>query len=213
MTTLILIRHGESEANRHDIFAGWSDPELLEKGVNQARCTAKFIASNYKVDKIYSSDLKRAYKTARCLAEIIDAEILTNKNLREINGGAWELMNFKDIAGKYPNEFEMWLNNIGKASCVDGESVSDLGNRVSDALTEIAEENDGKTIAVATHATPIRAMQSYIQFKNFDGMGNIPWVSNASVTILEYENNNWKIVNAGLDEHLAEMKTSLPENV
>ena len=213
MTTLILIRHGESEANRHNIFAGWSNPELLEKGVEQAKCTAKFIADNYKVDKIYSSDLKRAYKTARCLSEIIDADVITNKNLREINGGAWEMMKFEDIASKYPKEFEVWLSNIGKAFCVDGESVCDLGKRVLDALTEIAEENHGKTIAIATHATPIRAMLSYIQFKNFNEMSNIPWVSNASVTVLEYENNHWKIVSFGLDEHLAEMKTSLPENV
>ena len=213
MTKLILIRHGESEANRHDVFAGWIDPDLQEKGVKQAECTARYIVSNYKVDMIYSSDLKRAYKTAECLAKLLDIDVIREAGLREINGGKWEGMKFDEIASAYPNEYNIWLNYIGKSACVNGETVVQLGKRVITALTQIADENDGKTVVIATHATPIRAMQSFIQSGNFDKMENISWVTNASITVLEYENNNWKIVDIGLDEHLAEMKTKLPENV
>ncbi len=65
MTKLILIRHGESVANRNHIFVGHTDVELEEKGVKQAELTAQYVYENFKVDKVYASDLKRAYETGK----------------------------------------------------------------------------------------------------------------------------------------------------
>lgn len=213
MTTLILIRHGESEANRQGIFAGHFDPDLQDKGLKQAQLTAKYIADNYKVDKIYSSDLRRAYKTAVCLAEIINSEVIPDQNLREINAGEWEGMKFTDLITEYPEEYSMWLNHIGHSGCVGGETVKQLCDRIMSALTKIAKENDGKTVAIATHATPIRVAQSFIETGALDEMENIPWVSNASVTVLEYSNGIWKVIESSKDEHLSKLKTELPKNV
>ena len=213
MATLILIRHGESKANRQGIFAGQIDPDLQNKGIKQAQLTAKYIAENYNVDKIYSSDLQRAYKTAICLAEELNIEVTKDKNLREINAGKWEGMKFSDLCVEYPEEYNIWLNHIGHSGCVGGENVKQLGDRIMSALTKIAEENEGKTVAVATHATPIRVAQSIIKSGTVEEMENIPWVSNASVTVFEYNNNEWKIIAVSKDEHLAELKTELPSNV
>ena len=55
-------------------------------------------------------------------------------------------------------------------------------------------------------------MQSLVETGGLDEMENIPWVSNASVNIFEYD-GNWKIVSLSLDSHLAELKTVLPKNV
>lgn len=213
MTTLILIRHGESVANRQDIFSGQIDIDLQNKGLEQAKLTGKYVAENYKVDKIYSSDLKRAYKTAVCLAQILDMEIIKDKNLREIDAGKWEGIKYDKLRAEYPKEFDMWVNHIGRAKCIGGESVSQLAERTMGVLTKIAQENEGKTVAIATHSTPIRAAQSIIESGTIEEMENIPWVSNASLTILEYENNKWKIVAVSKDEHLAELKTELPPNI
>ena len=212
MTTLLLIRHGESEANRQGLFAGQVNPDLQEKGLIQAKATACFIADNFSVDKIYSSDLKRAFKTAQCLAELTQKEAIAEPRLREIDAGDWENMKFDDMSTYYPDEYNLWMNDIGNAYCVGGETVIGLGDRIMKILEEIAAQNDGKTVAVATHATPIRAVQSFIATGGFDGMKDIPWVSNASVTVLEYD-GGWRIVEAGTDTHLAELKTVLPDNV
>ena len=208
-----MIRHGESEANRQGIFAGQIDPDLQNKGLKQAELTAKYIIDNYEVDRIYSSDLQRAYKTAKCLAQMLDMEIIQDKNLREIYAGEWEGIKFNDLSVAYPKEYNIWLNHIGHSYCVGGESVKQLGDRIMSALTKIAQENDGKTVAIATHATPIRAAQSIIESGTIDEMENIPWVSNASITVFEYNNNAWKIIAVSKDEHLAELKTVLPSNV
>lgn len=212
MTTLILVRHGESEANRQGIFAGQINPDLQNKGLKQAELTAKYIADNYKVDKIYSSDLQRAYKTALCIADILNLEVIPEQNLREINGGNWEGVKFDDLVYEYADEYSMWLNHIGHSGCVGGETVKQLGDRIMNALTRIAQDNKGKTIVIATHSTPIRAAQSIIRSGTLDEMENIPWVSNASVTIFEYNNNIWKEIVTSEDTHLAQLKTVLPPN-
>lgn len=213
MTTLILVRHGESETNRSKVFTGQIDPELQESGLKQAQLTARYIAENYKVDKIYASDLKRAYNTAKCLADLLNSDVVKNKNLREIYAGKWEGVKFSELESLYPDEYSLWLTDIGNSKSVGGESVKELSDRVLKELTKLCIDNAGKTIAVFTHATPIRTFQCMLQKGNLDEMKNIPWVSNASVSVFEYIDGEWNVLSISKDEHLGELKTSLPVNV
>lgn len=213
MTKILVIRHGESQANLEKCFAGHTDTPLSEKGHIQAEKTAEFVTGNYKVDKVYSSDLQRAYNTALPIAEKLGLEIEKDTNLREIFAGEWEEIPFADMPVKYPKECEIWLSDIGNATCPAGESVAEVQKRAGDALLKIAKENDGKTVVVATHATVVRALYCLYENVSADEMKNVPWVSNASVTEILFENGNFKVLKAGIDEHLKELKTSLPTNV
>lgn len=213
MTKILLIRHGESEANRKNIFAGHIDPDLQDTGVLQAKLTAQYIKENYRVDKIYSSDLKRAYNTAKQLAELIDLEIITDKGLREIAAGEWEGVVFDDLIKIYPDDFKKWMDDIGNAGCTGGETVKELTERVFSTVEKIARENDGHTVAIASHATPIRTIITMIKYGIIDRMNDVEWVSNASVTELEYDNGNFRIVLIGEDAHLKSLVTRLPDNI
>ena len=117
---------------------------------------------------------------------------------------------YADLEKHTPKDYETWRNDIGHAICPQGESVAHLGERIMAELTRIANEIEGKTVAIATHATPIRATQSIIAHGSTDEMKNIPWVSNASVTVCEYDGGKWRIVAASLDGHLGDTKTVLP---
>lgn len=213
MTRVLLIRHGESEANRQGVFAGHYDPDLQDQGVIQAQVTAKYIAENYSVDKIYASDLIRAYKTAEALGEQLGLCVIKDSSLREIRAGEWEKLPFSELVKQYPEAFSVWSNQIAQAYCPGGETVQQVGERIMAALTRLAEKNEGRTIAVATHATPIRVMQSLVTTGGLDEMGRIPWVSNASVSVYEYDAGCWRLIAASLDEHLGKLKTELPDNV
>ena len=213
MTTVILIRHGESEANREDIFAGHLNVDLMPKGVEQAQKTAQYIVENYTVDKIYASDLKRAYKTGKTLADKLGMEIIADKRFREIDAGEWDGIKFNELGDKYAEEFRIWRDDIANAKCTGGESVEDLRKRVFGAATEVAENNDGKTVVIATHATPIRVMQTYVQMGSLEKMNDIPWVSNASVSVFEYDNGKWTCKAVSMDKHLGDLVTVLPDNV
>ena len=213
MTILLLIRHGESEANRDKVFGGQSDARLLPTGGRQAHITAEYLAENYKISRVYASDLSRALKTGEIIANAVKAPLIPCKNLREIYAGDWQGVTFKEIEKRYPKDYEKWINDIGNAACTGGESVSALSKRILNALTDIAKENEGKTVAVATHAIPIRAMQCAMGNLPQGEMKNIPWVSNASVTEAIYENGKWTLGNVGYDKHLADNITRIPTTI
>ena len=104
MTPLILVRHGQSEANNMQIFAGNFDADLTELGEKQAKCSAKYIKDNFSVSKVYASDLKRAYKTGKYISDYLGVEIETNVNLREISAGEWERQKFDFIISTYADD-------------------------------------------------------------------------------------------------------------
>lgn len=213
MTNIIFIRHGESMANRMAVFAGNFNADLTEIGLAQAQKTAEYVAQNYKVDAVYASDLLRAYKTGKAVADVLSLPVYADARLREISAGKWEGETFDKLPKKYPADFSLWLTDIGNSRPTDGESVRQLGQRILSAVTDIAEKNDGKTLVIATHATPIRVLQCMLGGHSFDEMQNIPWVSNCSVTEICYDGGNWKLIKIGYDEHLAGMRSSLPANV
>lgn len=212
MTKLYLIRHGESEANRRRLFAGQSNFDLTETGHRQAAGAASFF-KDIRVDKIIASDLLRAYHTAVPLSEERGLVIEKNENFREIFAGKWEGAAFDEIEEKYPVDYGVWRTDIGCACCTGGESVCHLGERVLAAITKAAIENDGKNVVIATHATPIRALLSLWQAGDVAAMKDIPWVPNASVTSVTYENGAFTVDRIGETDHLAGLLTKLPANV
>ena len=213
MTTLLLVRHGLSLANREKFFAGQADVPLLPMGQLQARATGAFLREHYAAHKVYASDLVRAGETGQILAQILGCPLETDKGLREIYAGAWQEKTFDYLTEHYPEGYGVWRQDIGKAQCPQGESVAEMGLRVREALTRICRDNPGKTLVIATHATPIRAMESWAKFLDFSRMGELPWVSNASVTELFYEDGVWQLGKVSQDSHLHDLRTVFPANV
>lgn len=213
MTKLLIIRHGQSQANLDGIFVGHVNSPLSELGVQQAKLTADYIVSNYHVDAVYASDLERAFYTGKCIADILNLPITADDQLREIYAGDWERVKFDDLAANYGEPYQLWLRDIGRAKCQNGESVAQLQERFVSAVRRIAEENEGKTVVIASHATPIRTFMTHCAGCDITQMKNIPWVSNASVTIVEYDHNVFRIVTPGYDKHLGDLRTALPKNV
>lgn len=213
MTRLLIVRHGQSMANVGEIFAGHYNVPLSPLGHEQAERTAAFLTAHYAVDRVYSSDLDRAMETAACTAKKLHLTVTPVPALREISAGEWEGKRFVDLVREYPTDYGKWLADIGNSACTGGESVGDVSARVTAALTKIAAENDGKTVLVATHALPVRVFQCFVQGVSADGMKDVPWVSNASVTEAVYDGGRFSLVAVGMDAHLAECKTTLPTNV
>ena len=212
MTRLLMIRHGQSEANLQRRFAGNYNADLSELGKKQARYTADFVFENYNVDAVYASDLMRAYKTGKAVAEKFGLTVRLAPGMREIRAGEWEGREFDELL-QNSADYLHWREDIGSACPTGGESVRELYERVYKAVCKIAKANDGKTVVIATHATPIRALELKISGHGFDYMKNIPWVTNASVSEVLFENGNLTAVSMSQDKHLEDVKTTLPANV
>lgn len=211
-TTLIFVRHGESDANGSGFFAGQLDIALSQRGLQQAQQTARYIWENYKVDAVYSSDLQRAFRTAQPIAEACGKEIVATEQLREIFAGSWQCLCFDELQTRYADDYGIWLKDIGKAHPTEGESVEALSLRIWKAVQDIAQREQGKTVVIVTHATPIRTLLCRLKNLGLEQMKQIPWVSNASVTVIRAE-DSWKLEQEGYDAHLAGLTTRFPANV
>lgn len=149
-TTLVLIRHGETEWNKAGRYQGHDDSPLTTRGLAQARAATEAL-SDESFHAIYSSDLGRAQQTAAVIAEKIAGEVHVDPRLREQHYGLLQGLNKPD-ARKTDPDFFISLNK-GNPQYVPkgGESRQQRHERVIQALEKIADKHSGEHILIVTH--------------------------------------------------------------
>jgi alpha-ribazole phosphatase len=159
-----LIRHGETDWNRQRRYCGASDIGLNAKGKAQAKKLAKRL-SKENIDYVYASRMKRA----REFAQIVFKNRLIKKfaGLEEMNFGIFEGATHEEIVQRYPGLYQKWLDQPFKTEIPQSEGVKNFLKRVRKAWKKILSENSGKTIAVITHAGPIKLILAQILKKKF----------------------------------------------
>lgn len=213
MTTIYFVRHGESESNLITQFAGSLDMPLTQRGREQAALTASYL-SEFPITAVYASDLSRAFETGHIIASRVQAPILAMQDLREIYAGQWEGKTYAQLEYEFPDSYSIWKNQIGLAVCDGGESVVQLQQRVQQCVSRIVANHPNQTICIATHATPIRVMECLWTNTHIENMHTIPWVGNASVTMVEYrDNGSVSVIARDVHEHLGKLSTRLAHNV
>ena len=210
MTTVFIVRHGQSEANLDLWFAGQCQVPLTELGHKQAEMTAAYL-DQYSIDHIYASDLRRAYQTAEHTANRRGLPILPDIAFREILAGEWEGMAFAEIAERYPTELALWKEHIGRSQPVGGERVTEVAARVYRRMNELVRLHRGECIAIFTHAVPARALACSWFGYPIEEAEQVPFCGNASVSVVEYDDEGIPhLKNYGYAAHLGEHATGLP---
>lgn len=209
MTRLIITRHGQSIANAECRFAGHSDFDLSELGFAQAELVGEYIAKNFKIDRIYSSDLLRAYNTAVPTAKKLGLTIIPTTELREIYAGIWEGLTTDEIAEKYEHDFAIWKNDYANSRCTEGESTKEIYARALTTVRKLAEKHDGETVMLSTHATLVRALCAHAKGLDDSRVGEIPFTHNASINVFTYENGKLIPERLNIVEHLGDMVTGV----
>ena len=210
-----MVRHGQSIANAQSRFAGHSDFDLSDLGRQQAECVAAYLRRMKIVpDAIYSSDLKRAHNTALPISKEFGLPINDTEQLREIFAGSWESMTVDDIYEKYRDDFITWRTDFSNARCTDGESVCELYKRIVPFVCELAAANDGKTLVLTTHATPVRAIDCFSHGWGPERIGDVKFVRNSAINIFNYENGVITPQRVDIVEHLdPSLVTDVPTNL
>jgi len=151
-TTLVLVRHGETDWNRERRFQGHADMPLNEEGRSQARGLADLLLAE-PVTALYTSPLRRASETAEILAITLGVEARALEALREIDVGTWEGLTIDEVRERYPERSdEDW-----RSGWEDGETYEELSRRVVAVLAGLGARHDGGHVVAVTHAGPIRA--------------------------------------------------------
>ena len=178
VTTLLLVRHGETDWNRDGRWQGHSDTHLNDLGREQAARVAGELDG---VDVVYSSDLARARETAEVVAERLGLPVRLDERLRERSFGAWEGKTAPEIEAEFPDAHARWLAGEGPGSD-DAEPFADFGARVRSFLDDVLVRHPDETVLVVSHGGSIRVIHALAQGLDYvRDHRSIPSVPNCTV--------------------------------
>lgn len=162
MTTIYLIRHAQAEGNRDRRFQGNIDTDLSELGLRQLEYLAERCRT-LPVERIYTSPLKRARKTAEAVNRYLGLPITVEPRLCEIDTGEWEGKLYEELNERWPEERRIWREEPWRFQSPGGESMQDVYDRVSAALRDIAAENPGGSVALVCHGCVLRNLYAFVE--------------------------------------------------
>ena len=172
MTTLLLVRHGETDWNADGRLQGQTDRPLSDFGRRQAQQLAEQLADE-ELEAIYSSDLSRARETAEIVGRRLGLAVALDPELREKDWGTWE-----GLTAVERDRVEFV-----------GESTEAHQERILGALRRIAERHPGDgRVLVVTHGGSMRRVQTAAM-----GMA-MPVVENCGRWICAYENGSFRAI-------------------
>jgi broad specificity phosphatase PhoE len=203
-STIYLIRHGETDWNLNGRWQGHADVPLNPLGLRQAQLVARrFLSEQLPVDALYSSDLDRAYRTARAIGEAVQLEVQPLPELREIDVGRWSGLTYEEIRVHYPDEIAM-IEQGHDIPRGGGESLTLLRRRVVAAIESLVARHPQATLAIVTHGGCIRMLLAHADDRSdLDHHGYLH-IGNTSISTLQIGRAGWRTIQTNDMRHLEE---------
>ena len=148
MAKLILARHGETVWNVEKIYRGRADVNLDEVGIKQAELLDKYL-SNWELEAIYSSPLRRAIDTANIIARYQKIGVHIVEGLIDFDYGEWQSLPEQEAEGLYPTLHNEWHNNPHKVKMPGGESLEDVRRRAIEVINDVLSKYQGSVVLVS----------------------------------------------------------------
>ncbi len=199
MTTILIVRHGETDFNQQGIYQGRMDVVLNEVGAEQAGKLGQWLSERYEIDRIYSSPLQRAYATAMAIARGQKAgEILVDPELQEIDVGEWEGLAAPQAQKADPEIWKLLQTDVLHTRRPGGESYWDLYQRVTACLDKIVAKHAGETLCIVSHGGCVRVMLAHVMGvppATFAFMSGLQ-IDNTGVTVVRHatHSGSWQVL-------------------
>tara|TARA_B100000902_G_scaffold283218_1_gene269183 strand:- start:1405 stop:2025 length:621 start_codon:yes stop_codon:yes gene_type:complete len=205
MKNILLIRHGESEWNKLNLFTGFKNVELSDQGVEEAnRAGQNFKNLDLKFDIVFTSELKRAQNTAKIILENLEQwdelklqnKITNSFNLNERDYGDLTGLNKKETADKFgEDQVHKWRRGYSDQP-PNGESLEDVVNRVkiyfdSDMLPAI-NKSENNNILIAAHGNSLRALLIVMKIYSPDNINSVELSTGVPIHVL-FENDKFSL--------------------
>lgn len=211
MTTLILVRHGETEGNVQQVWHGALDSPLTTRGQLQVKATALQVAKldqSYHVAAFYVSPLPRAQQTAAAIAAAIDQHPLIDSGLREFDLGEWEGRTFLELRDK-ENLWERWRQDPYFMP-PQGESPRTFHARVLTTMQRFATAHPTETVLIVTHGGVIcNVLATWL------GRGPEDWRNwephNCAITVVQRNEMQWQALLVNDVSHLPAEALTAPD--
>lgn len=204
---MIIVRHGESEWNRIHRYQGQADAPLSELGLRQAEALAERL-KNESIDYIYSSRLQRAARTAQSIATYHNSVPFEYADeLLEIDHGEWQGKFVDEIIEHYSDGLREWREHPTRSQMPGGESFSNVLKRTMDFQERVYATHKDQTILVSTHDVIVKILVADALGMHMDRINRI-WVTNASISVLEYSSELPYLVSLSEACHLGTLATT-----
>ena len=190
MTTLYLVRHGQTDNNIIDCFNGTrSNQPLNETGMKMAQALTTAFA-DVKLDAIYASPLLRAYQTAEGVRGERDMEIVTDPDLMEMPFGAWDGLTYKQAKARDPKLVKMWRHDFAHFRAPgEQETPGDVATRMFRSILRIVRAHRGGTVAIATHGLALHVWLARVLRLPVDRYRLYCGMYNAGYGVIEIEDD------------------------
>jgi len=150
-----IIRHGETVFNVEDRFCGSSDPQLTENGLRQAEDVADYLLRQHeRVGRVYTSHLHRALAFARVISSKLEAPLVIDDRLRELDYGEWEGLTRAEVEKKWSKLYALYLKNPERHRPDTSETIEHANARIKEFwsdLTHALFEEELDAVAIITH--------------------------------------------------------------
>ena len=191
---VVVVRHGRTAFNREDRWQGQLDVPLDDVGRHQAALMAPAVGSMDPV-AIVSSDLSRARETAAALAATTSLEVRLDPRLREIFAGQWEGLTGAEVRERFPGEAERIRAGEDIPRGIDGETWTELGERVAAALRDFAAGLPPQSVGVAvTHGAAARAGIALLLGLPFGSWRILGGLHNCAWAVVEEQPFGWRLL-------------------
>ena len=150
MTSIYLVRHGETAWNREEIFRGRTDVPLNETGMKQAELAGQYF-KRMEIHAIYSSPLSRAWQTAQKISQIYQLKVELLEGIIDMSFGNWEGHPHQEIQKMNGETYRQWVESPHLVKLPGGESLDDVKKRAMAALEEVIRKHPQKAVVLVSH--------------------------------------------------------------
>lgn len=185
MTTLHLVRHGQTNWNLEKRVQGQTESELTALGQQQAKDIGE-VLQDVKFDSAYASSSIRAHDTAKFILEHHDLPLQLHDNLREIFLGAWEGHLYEDMKTAYPEDHQHFWQDPSLFAMNGAESFYDIQKRAIAILEDIIQQESGKTILIVSHGIWIKTLLAFIEQRHMKDLWLPPQMTNCCHSIITH---------------------------
>ncbi len=181
-TTLYLIRHGITSANKENRFAGRSAEPLHGEGAEQIR---KLAASLQKlpITKVYCGPLPRTWQSAEIIAQVAGVAQIAKDGLNEIDLPHWDGLTKDEIRCQFGEQYPTWLAAPQDFRVTGCEFIAQVQERATRVVEEIFQQHQGETLVIVSHLIVLRALVLYYRQMGIDKFRTIK-IANGSLTRL-----------------------------
>jgi broad specificity phosphatase PhoE len=206
MAKLILARHGETMWNVEKVFRGRADVNLDEVGIKQAELLGKYL-SNWELEAIYSSPVKRALDTANIVARYQKVAVRIAEGLIDFDFGEWQSLPEQEVNRRYPAILNEWHNNPDKVKMPGGESLEDVRMRAVEVVSDVLSRHQGNVLLVS-HRVVIKVLICYLLGLDNSHFGNISQ-DVGGITIFNYADGGFILTRHNDTSHLRDLQKSV----